>query len=761
MNHHVSIAEFDKKEFYSLGENFQGENPSGEQISFTNYYMKVDGKPFFGISGEFHFSRCHESRWEDEIIKMKMCGINVIATYVFWIHHEEEEGIFDFEGCRNLRKFIELCGKHGIYVILRIGPFDHGEVRNGGIPDWMYGKPFEVRKLSEGFLFYVRRLYGKISEQIQGLLYKDGGPIIAAQIDNEHMHSSAPWEITTGISEEWVFGGDEGETYMLTLQEEAKKCGIITPFYTCTGWGGAITPSVMMPLWGGYAYRPWLFYGDRGEHPSTEEYVYQDFHHNGAVVTSDFKPAYEPETRPYACCEMGGGMMCTYNYRFILPYKSVDAMANIKIASGCNFLGYYVFQGGTNPLGKHGTFMNESQVPKMSYDYQAALGEFGQIRESYERLKTMHFFCRTFGEALCQMETVLPKGASFIEAKDLDTLRFAVRTDGEKGFLFINNFQDHETAKPKQNETVTIQTKDGEIVFDHLDLAGEENCILPFYMDMDGILLEKATAQPITRLERGGDITYVFLKPEGMKAAFYFEEGVQICGGNPGADGVLRCEEDQAAELFRIAKGDRVLNILCLNRDMANQMYLLKDQTLLFAHGAIMETEDGIRLESRMAANRMYSYPKDGFCGNENVVRADETDPVFDIWKADTQERELSAKVVQTAATRFTVKLPENFMDGLKDLLVQIRYQGDIGHLFINGTMVNDNFCNGDVWEFGVRTFEEELKEHPLTLAITPLRVGANVNVESAMAARMENAEAYIGELERVELCPVYEFVLR
>jgi hypothetical protein len=33
--------------------------------------------------------------------------------------------------------------------------------------------------------------------------------------------------------------------------------------------------------------------------------------------------------------------------------------------------------------------------------------------------------------------------------------------------------------------------------------------------------------------------------------------------------------------------------------------------------------------------------------------------------------------------------------------------------------------------------------------------------VESAMAARMENAEAYIGELERVELCPVYEFVLR
>ena len=719
--------------------------------------MEVNGKPFFGIGGEFHFSRCDEARWEDEIIKMKMCGINVISTYIFWIHHEEEEGIFDFEGSRNLRKFVELCGKHGVYVIVRIGPFDHGEVRNGGIPDWMYGKPFEVRKLNEGFMFYVRRLYGKISEQIQGLLYKDGGPVIAAQMDNEYMHSSAPWEITTGISNEWIFGGDDGEAYMLALQEEAKKCGIVTPFYTCTGWGGAITPSVMMPIWGGYAYRPWMFYGERGEHPSTEEYVYQDFHHNNAVVTSDFKPAYAPETRPYACCEMGGGMMCTYNYRFILPFKSVDAMANIKIASGCNFLGYYVFQGGTNPIGKHGIFMNESQVPKMSYDYQAALGEFGQVRESYERLKALHLFCKEFGEELCKMETVLPQGASFIDAKDLDTLRFALRTDGEKGFLFINNFQDHETTKPKKDETVTIQTGNGEIVFEHLDLAAEENCILPFCMDMDGILLEKATAQPITRVVNDGEITYVFLKPEGMKPAFFFEEGVTA--GQKGS--TLFCGQNASAELFTVAKGDISFKILCLNREMANQIYLLEDQTLLFAKGAVMESREGIRLETRMEDNRIYSYPKNKFCGSTDIMKLECEESIFDIWKAKKPEKQLSAEIVQTAATRYTVKLPENFMDGLKDILVQIRYQGDIGHAFIDGVMVNDNFCNGDVWEIGVRTFKEKLEKYPFTIAITPLKEGANVNVESAMAARMENAEAYIGELKSVELCPVYEVVLR
>lgn len=168
MAYKLNLENLKEKEIRPLGEDFKGTSAGGEEISFTNYYMMKNGKPFFGVSGEFHFSRMSDTRWEDEMIKMKMGGISVVATYLFWIHHEEEEGVFDFTGGRNLRKFVELCHKHGLYVILRVGPFDHGEVRNGGIPDWMYGKPFEARKLSEGFLFYTKRLYAKIGEQVAG-----------------------------------------------------------------------------------------------------------------------------------------------------------------------------------------------------------------------------------------------------------------------------------------------------------------------------------------------------------------------------------------------------------------------------------------------------------------------------------------------------------------------------------------------------------------------------------------------------------------
>lgn len=99
---------------------------------------------------------------------------------------------------------------------------------------------------------------------------------------------------------------------------------------------------------------------------------------------------------PYACCEMMGGMMCSYRYRFTVPGESVDALANIKLGSGCSMLGYYMYRGGTTPLGKHSPYLNEGQIPKRSYDYQAPVGEFGMRRASYYRLRNLNDFAASF-----------------------------------------------------------------------------------------------------------------------------------------------------------------------------------------------------------------------------------------------------------------------------------------------------------------------------------------------------------------------------
>ncbi|MCR5031297.1 MAG: beta-galactosidase, partial [Lachnospiraceae bacterium] len=531
----LDLTNVRKQPLYELPrEHFFGTSPEGTQIGFNNYYMLRNGRPFFAISGECHFSRVPENQWEDTVIKMKAGGLNVVATYVFWNHHEEKEGHFRFDGRRNLRKFVEICGKYGMYVILRMGPFDHGEVRNGGLPDWLYGKPFDVRSDNEGFLACTRKLYHQIALQIQGLLFQEGGPVIAAQLDNEYMHSGAPWEMTTGISDEWVPAGRDGDRYMKKLRTMAEEEGIRPPFYTCTGWGGAATPAdEMLPLWGGYAFWPWMFYHRDYVHPATPEYLYRDNHNAAVPETYNFTPTYDPETRPYACCEMGGGMMSTYAYRFRFPYESVDAMANIKMGSGCNFLGYYMYRGGNNPASECGIYLNESQCPKISYDYQAPIGEFGQLRPSYFRLRAVHLFAKHFADTLCDLVTVLPEGSGEIDPADQKPLRYCVRSDGQRGYLFINNYQDHAVCKDKMDRYITLKLSGESLTVGPISLDAEENAILPFQLDMEGTLLKYATAQPLSVLREGDQVTYIFFTPKGMESRFVFEDGI-ITASNDG-----------------------------------------------------------------------------------------------------------------------------------------------------------------------------------------------------------------------------------
>jgi beta-galactosidase len=81
-------------------------------------YLMLDGKPWLPVMGEFRYTRYPERYWEEGILKMKAGGVQIVATYVFWIHHEEVEGHFDWSGPRDLHRFVELCGKHGMYVLM-------------------------------------------------------------------------------------------------------------------------------------------------------------------------------------------------------------------------------------------------------------------------------------------------------------------------------------------------------------------------------------------------------------------------------------------------------------------------------------------------------------------------------------------------------------------------------------------------------------------------------------------------------------------
>ena len=81
-----------------------GANPAGDVISVNSRYFTMNGKPWIPILGEMHFSRVPEEDWPEALRQMRLGGINTVSTYVFWNHHEEREGEWDWTGRRNLRR---------------------------------------------------------------------------------------------------------------------------------------------------------------------------------------------------------------------------------------------------------------------------------------------------------------------------------------------------------------------------------------------------------------------------------------------------------------------------------------------------------------------------------------------------------------------------------------------------------------------------------------------------------------------------------
>lgn len=713
-----------EKNIYPLGDRFSGRAPSGREIGFTNYYMTVDGRPFFGVSGEMHFCRVAPDQWDDALVKMKCGGVNIVSTYVFWNVHEEEEGVFRFDGCRDLNAFLQTCEKHGMMVIMRIGPFAHGEMRNGGLPDWLYGKPYEAREDDPGFLQAVRRFFRRLHREMDGHYFSQGGCIVGTQIDNEYQHSCAPWEMTAGVSNEWVNAGSSGLKYMLALKKIMVEEGIRTPFYTATAWGGAVTPvEEALPLWGGYSYQPWLFYRGGGfDHPATPEYIYRDNHNSAVTKEYNFEPSYDPETRPYACCEMMGGMMCSYQYRFQLDYRAVDALANVKLGSGCNLLGYYMYKGGTNPTGRRTPFLNEGQISKRSYDYQAAIGEFGQIRESYGRLRAIHSFCQMFSGFFEGTRAVIPEHLKQADPRDTSLPRFSVRVKGDSGFLFVNNFQDHLALPDRRGEEVKLRLPSGEVTF-RFDIASGENAILPFNIPMGEGKLEWATAQPLARVEN----TWFFLAPEGMKPVYRI-------------DG--RQYEPKIGEAFQAAgqtvytmsrrESQGFLKIQAKGREMAWQC----DCPLLWdGRRLTVETEAGSAVARRYATRAGEHFSP--------VEIRHPAPPVPAVFHA-------------VGPGRYTVDVPEGALTGHKQVLLRVRYVGDIGHAFVNGAMISDQFANGAPWDIRADCYADALSHDPLTIYITPIKKNVAVDT-SAMAGLREHAENAEAQLLSAEWITVEE----
>ncbi len=760
-----------KKNIYMSTLKLGGINPKGDRIGFSNYYMELNGKPFFGICGEFHYSRYPHQYWDEEILKMKMAGINIISTYVFWIHHEEIQGKFDWNGDKNLRYFIELCAKYNLYVFLRIGPFDHGECRNGGIPDWLYGRPFEIRSNDKEYLLLVKILYQEIQKQIDGQLFKDGGPIIGIQLENEYMHAGAPWEITVKQGDEFLTCGNEGISHMMVLKEIAVQAGFDVPIYVSTGWGGApVLEDEILPLYGGYAFCPWNINENNPLQSPTYEFIFKDYHNDNSKCIN-FEPPYKKSKFPYACCEMGSGMQVWYHARFIVPPESTSALTIQQVAGGCNFIGYYVFHGGSNPVGNHG-FLNENTVSKISYDFQAPIGEFGQIRESYKYLKFLFLFFKEFEDYLSKMKTILPDISYQIKPETIDILRFAVRAEDESGFIFINNYQDHVEMADHKNARINLKLPGEIIIFPEgkgIDIKKNISAIFPFNLKMEGINLKYSTTQLITKIIDEQSATYFFFEPEGVEGEYCFDST------NIKNIDVTDCKierSDSKIHIYPIPGKNCVINLIN-NKDVkvtiltllfreALGLYKVKlwgrDRIIISNSNLIIKDENISIFDIGNTEIEFSIYPKieENLYISNKMIECN-VEGVFSAYKISLTPKIIDLDFKKINNQKAIIKMPFDAFDEINDIYLYIDYEGDIGNAFIDGRLINDNFYNGTIWEIGLKRFYPEILNKEMYFYIVPVKKGKTITIDSAMTLRKEFSGEQLADIHSIKAIPEYK----
>ena len=648
-------------------------NMEKEVYSYNSEYLTCNARPILPIMGEFHFSRYPEGEWKTAIKNMQQGGVDIVATYVFWIHHEEAEGEWDFSGRRNLKAFLSCCQEAGMKVWLRIGPWAHGECRNGGFPDWLVEKEkrgkLSLRTDDPQYLKYVDLFFTKIAEQADGYMHKDDGPVIGIQIENEYGHAGGPSD------------REEGMAHMRTLRAMAEKKGLTAPYFSATGWGGAYVPENFLPVLGGYVDAPWA--NHTHELAASENFLFQPFH-DDANIASDFAEGqsgftFDTSKFPYLTAELGGGLQVTARRR-TYPYpEDIEAQTICMLGAGANLIGYYMYHGGVNPDGKYTTLQESkatgyaNDLPVKSYDFQTCLRENGLPSESYYRLRKHHIFIKNTEELLAPAKVYLPDNIPEpMGAEDMETLRAAFRYNktADCGFLFINNHQRKRKMTEKQITPeaplkFAVPSGEGEkkqIIFDRLCVRTDAILVLPYNLPVviqgEELRLCRTNA---SFLGCFGEIYYFYTEEDPENVYFEWSDGKD----HAGAVKILTTHD---AEHF-LYTGD----------EDGGKVSLLPD--LKFTEAGEVQMKD-----TGQAAESI-----------QNVYG-----------RTEPEVYELTLKYGKRPADTLT-----------EDVWLELDFGGDCARLYQDGKLLDDWFSNGELWRVALKRYGYPTK---LTLELDPFK---------------------------------------
>ena len=481
------------------------------------------------------------------------------------------------------------------------------------------------------------------------------------------------------------------------------------------------------------------------------------------------------------------------------------------LGSGVNLYGTYMFQGGENPDGRL-TTLQESQatgyptdVPTKSYDFQAPLSEYGRERESFRRLKVFDYFLNDFGSELASMSAHAPARKPKTP-DDFSVIRASVRSSGQHGFVFVNNYVRGAVMPARKAAQFEIQLSSSTLRIPEtpIDIPSGAYFIWPFHLKLGESSLRYSTAQLFTRIAAPLGDAYLFEEIPGIAAEFVFEDapGLSVL-----AVGAAVSKHNGVISISRIPTGFNHIIIIHQSAGPETRLILLTRQqaentwkTHIAGGESLVETEQdffanetSFVLQSENAPRCEFSlYPEvhNDLKLTRGSLRVSHDGGVPHYTGSVPEEHvEIKVKKLQGAAQAPPVKLgpalswrphgvamapPDSAFDqaarwqlsvsrkppddaNVNNLFLSISYTGDVARLSANQKLLADNFYNGIPWSVGLRRFSDAINKGPLELSILPLRGDAPIFLEQRFRPAFGKSQQLV-ELKGVTLSTQYQF---
>jgi beta-galactosidase len=328
----------------------------------------LNAKPFVIKAAEIHYPRIPKPYWEHRIKMSKAMGMNTICLYIFWNYHEMEEGKFDFSGQKDIAEFCRLAEKHGMYVIVRPGPYVCAEWEMGGLPWWLLKhKDIGLRVNDPYYMQRVGIFMKQVGKELAGLQISRGGNILMVQVENEY----------------GAYGTDK--PYVAAVRDLVRKAGFTdVPLFQCD-WNSNFQNNALDDL---------LWTINFG---------------TGANIDAQFKKLKElrPNT-PLMCSEFWSGWFDHWGAKHETR-SAQELIKGMKEMMDKNIsFSLYMAHGGTSFGHWAGANFPNFSPTSTSYDYDAPISESGRATPKFFEVRKLLKNYLSIGETLGEIPDSIP-----------------------------------------------------------------------------------------------------------------------------------------------------------------------------------------------------------------------------------------------------------------------------------------------------------------------------------------------------------------